>query len=134
MWRFSFVTVSFSVRCFPVDKYSGNFDATNCTASYLTFNNKRLYTLNELSMTLLQFRSLSCDIQRQVVQKSGIYLLCHTNEDSIAKLYQINGFYVVLFFDLRMSAVTRIDCFDDPNRLEPYLRQVDVSEVQMLLG
>lgn len=84
-------------------------------------------------MTLLQFRSLSCDIQRQVVQKSGIYLLCHTNEDSIEKLYQVNGFYVVLFFDLRMSAVTRIDCFDDPNRLEPYLRQVDVSEVRMLL-
>ena len=85
-------------------------------------------------MTILQFRSLSRDIQRQVVQKNGSYLLCHSDNDSIVKLYQINGFYVELFFDLRMSAVTRIDCFDDPNRLEPYLRQVDVSEVQILLG
>src|SRR3954470_6405321 len=90
--------------------------------------------LNKLVMNLLQFRSLSPDIQRQVVQRQGVFLFGRTGVGAIVKLYQMDGFYVEMFFDPKMSQVIRIVSFDDTNKLEPYLRQVDVSELQAMLG
>lgn len=48
-------------------------------------------------------------------------------------LYQVEGFYVELFFDEKMSEAIRIRSFDDTRHLEPYLRRVDVSELQPFL-
>lgn len=85
-------------------------------------------------MTLLQFRSLPGDVQRQVVLYKGVFLFGRNGVNATAKLYQVDGFYVELFFDQRMSEVTRLVAFEDTAKLEPYLRQVDVRELQMLLG
>ncbi len=85
-------------------------------------------------MTLSQFSSLSGDIQRNVVQYKGVFLLGRTVVGAFAKLYQIEGFYVELFFDDKMSEVVRLKAFDDPDKLEPYLRQVNVSVIYELLS
>lgn len=81
-------------------------------------------------MNLQQFRSLSLDMQRQVVQHSGVFLFVRKGVGATAKLYQVEGFYVELFFDEKMSEVIRIVSFDDMNRLEPYLRLVNVATLQ----
>lgn len=49
------------------------------------------------------------------------------------KLYQVESFYVEIYFDEKMSEATHIRCFEDVKLLEPYLRMVDVSELQLLL-
>lgn len=84
-------------------------------------------------MTLAQFRSLSGDLQRQFVQHSAVFLFGRTAVGVTTKLYQVDGFYVELFFDDRMAEVIHIFSFDDPAKLGPYLQQVDLSELTMLL-
>ena len=84
-------------------------------------------------MTLQQFRSLPKDIQRKMVHDYGVFLYGRTGVSLTAKLYQMDGFYVELFFDTKMSVVTQIKSFSDTAPLEPYLRMVDVSELQLLL-
>ena len=84
-------------------------------------------------MTLQQFRSLPKDIQRKIVNDYDVFLFGRTGVCLIAKIYQIDSFYVELFFDTKMSVVTQLKSFEDTAPLEPYLRMVDVKELQLLL-
>ena len=84
-------------------------------------------------MTIEQFKALPKDIQRTVVKHYGVFLFGRSGVGVNVILYQVEGFYVEIFFDERMSECTRIRSFSDTRHLEPYLRMVDVSEVQMLL-
>lgn len=72
-------------------------------------------------------------MQRHVVKHCGVFLFGRTGVGVNVLLYQVEGFYVELYFDEKMSAVNKIRSFEDTKFLEPYLRMVDVSEVQVLL-
>lgn len=48
-------------------------------------------------------------------------------------LYQVESYYVEIYFNEKMSEAIDIRGFDDTRFLEPYLRMVDVSELQLLL-
>ncbi|WP_162945037.1 hypothetical protein [Flavisolibacter nicotianae] len=84
-------------------------------------------------MTLHQFRSLSEDVQRRIIQQNGVFLLGRTGVGITAKLYQLNGFYVEMFWDEKMAEVVHLVSFDDPAKLENYFHLVLVSELQALL-
>ena len=84
-------------------------------------------------MTFEQFQALPKDIQRNMVKHYGVFLFGRTGVGVNVKLYQVEGFYVEIFFDEKMSTVNRIRSFTDTRHLEPYLRMVDVSAVQLLL-
>jgi hypothetical protein len=84
-------------------------------------------------MTFQQFQALPRDIQRNVVKHCGVFLFGRTGVGVNVMLYQVEGFYVEIYFDEKMSEAIRIRCFEDTQHLEPYLRMVDVSEVQVLL-
>ena len=84
-------------------------------------------------MTFEQFRSLPKDMQRNVVKHCGVFLFGRTGVGVNVMLYQVESFYVEIYFDEKMSEATRIRSFEDTRHLEPYLRMVDVSELQFLL-
>jgi hypothetical protein len=84
-------------------------------------------------MTFEQFRSLPKDMQRNVVKHYGVFLFGRTGVGVNVMLYQVESFYVEIYFDEKMSEATRIRSFEDTRHLEPYLRMVDVSELQLLL-
>lgn len=84
-------------------------------------------------MTLPQFRSLSPDLQRRAVQQKAVFLLGRTGVHVSSKLYQVDGFYVELYFDAKSSALVRLASFAETGELESYLQQVDIGEVQALL-
>ncbi|HEV7329578.1 MAG TPA: hypothetical protein VGN63_00915 [Flavisolibacter sp.] len=84
-------------------------------------------------MTLQHFRSLPLDTQRKVVQHSGVFLLGRTGVGVTAKLFQLNNFYVELFFNEKMSAVSRLVAFDDTAKLEHYLHLIPLTELQPLI-
>lgn len=84
-------------------------------------------------MTFQQFRSLPKDIQRNVVKHFGVFLFGRTGVGVNVMLYQVESFYVEIYFDEKMSEAIRIRSFEDTRHLEPYLRLVDVSELQPLL-
>ena len=84
-------------------------------------------------MTLEQFRSLPKDMQRKVVKHCGVFLFGRTGVGVNVMLYQVEGFYVEIYFNDKMSAAIRLRSFEETVHLEPYLRMVDVSELQPLL-
>ena len=84
-------------------------------------------------MTFQQFRSVPKDMQRNVVKHCGVFLFGRTGVGVNVMLYQVEGFYVEIYFDEKMSEAKHIRSFEDTRLLEPYLRMVDVSELQPLL-
>lgn len=84
-------------------------------------------------MNFDQFRTLPSDLQRNVVKHCGVFLFGRTGVGVNVKLYQVEGFYVEVYFDEKMSEVTRIKSFNDTKPPDPYLRMVDVSALQVLL-
>lgn len=84
-------------------------------------------------MTFQQFRSLPKDLQRKVVKHCGVFLFGRTGVGVNVMLYQIESFYVEIYFDEKMSEATHIRSFEETRHLDPYLRMVDVSELQLLL-
>ena len=84
-------------------------------------------------MTYEQFQALPKDIQRNVVKHCGVFLFGRTAVGVNVMLYQVEGFYAELYFDEKNSGSIRIRAFEDTKDLEPYLRKVDVSELQLLL-
>jgi hypothetical protein len=81
-------------------------------------------------MTLQQFHCLPAKMQQQMVKQSGVHLFSRTGVGVNLMLYQVEGFYVEIYFDKQLSKVLRLRCFDDTRNLDPYLRLVDVSELQ----
>ena len=89
---------------------------------------------NELQfMNLSQFRSLPKDKQALFAKQKGIYLFGRTTKYAFVKLYQVENFYVELYFDKKMAFISIINSFDSTERLQPYLQLLDVSEVEELL-
>lgn len=84
-------------------------------------------------MTFEQYCSLPKDMQRKVVKHCGAFLFGRTGAGVNVILYQVESFYVEIYFDEKMSEAIRIKAFEDTRHLEPYLRMVDVSELQLLL-
>ena len=84
-------------------------------------------------MTLHQFRSLPKDMQAQLAKQKGSYLFGRTTRHAFVKLYQVDNFYVELYFDKKMSFVAIVNSFEDTERLAPYLQFLDVSELHQLL-
>lgn len=72
-------------------------------------------------------------MQRKVVKHCGVFLFGRTGVGVNVLLYQVESYYVEIYFNEKMSEATHIRSFDDTRFLEPYLRMVDVSELQLLL-
>ena len=82
-----------------------------------------------MCMNLSAFNDLPNDQQLIEVISSGIFLLETERYGHSAQLFELYGFYVEVFFQLRSNKVVMIRAFDHPSRLEPYLEAVDISEV-----
>lgn len=84
-------------------------------------------------MTLQQFRSLPKDMQRTAVKRCGTFLLGRAGVGVHVMLYQVEGFYVEIYFDDKTSSSSCIKSFGDTKRLEPYLHKIDLSALHPFL-
>jgi hypothetical protein len=114
--------------CTPIPSALNEVCRSHFTALHL-FPSSSKQTL----MVFEQFRSLPKDMQRNVVKHCGVFLFGRTGVGVNVKLYQVDSFYVEIYFNDKMSEATKIRCFEDTRHLEPYLRMIDVSELQPLL-
>jgi hypothetical protein len=80
-------------------------------------------------MTLYQFNVLSESEQAATLWEIGIYLT--DREDHIFKyaLYQLEGFYVEVWYHKEFNAIQRLRSFSSVSQLEPYLKRIDISEI-----
>lgn len=79
-------------------------------------------------MNVFDFHSLSEKEQLDTLEEKGV-LIAERNGAFFysIKLYQIDGFYVELYFHTHFNVVVNINCFSNTDCLDPYLENIDVD-------
>jgi len=80
-------------------------------------------------MTIEQFRATSQYVQKSMIKIHGTFLLKRKSVETYAYLFQVDGFYAEVFFNERNGNILQIKAFDNVDELEPYLEEVDISEI-----
>lgn len=80
-------------------------------------------------MTMKGFKELSDKRKRNILKKIGVYLAERTIFYYRLKLYQINSFYVEVITSKEDKDVNWLKIFDSTEKLYPYLKQIDLSDL-----
>ncbi len=84
-------------------------------------------------MELRQFRSASQEVQEKLVKTRGVFLMERKSLGVSVLLFQLDGFYVEVFYNTATETVSFIKSFDDMDGIEAYLERVDIREVMAIL-
>lgn len=84
-------------------------------------------------MTLQQFRAAACEVQEKLVKRKGVFLMERKSLGVSVLLFQLDGFYVEVFYNGATATVSFIKSFNDMDGIEAYLERVDISEVMAML-
>jgi hypothetical protein len=80
-------------------------------------------------MTVHYFKSLTRKQKKIIVLRTGIFL-CEKNYGFFrTMLYQVDGFYVEIFFTKFSKDAIWFRSFDSTKNLQPYLQQIDISSL-----
>ena len=80
-------------------------------------------------MTLYEFRMLSDSEQIDLLYMEGVYIGKRKQDNSIIVLYQLDGFYIEIFYRKYRSVITHVYCFTSTMLLNAYLDQINVEEL-----
>ena len=80
-------------------------------------------------MKMHDFQLLPEQDQIDILYQFGIYIGKHKQAVSINLLYQLEGFYVEVFYRKYRSHVKHLHCFESTEFLDPYLEQIDVENL-----
>jgi hypothetical protein len=78
-------------------------------------------------MTLFEFKLLSDEDQLNLLYKEGVYIGKRKEDGKTILLYQLDSFYVEVFYRKYRYFVSEIKCTDSTSCLEPYLEQINVE-------
>ena len=80
-------------------------------------------------MTLHEFKLLN-DLEKiELLYRNGVYVGKRRKENKTVLLYQLNSFYVELFYQKHRCVVSHLYCFSSMLRIDPYLDQVNVEAI-----
>lgn len=79
-------------------------------------------------MTLYQFNAMDEMEQAEAVW-NGVHLGDRQDELHNILLYQIDGFYVEVFYNRQHNEIVRFRSFSNPDQLSTYLGKVDIDEL-----
>jgi hypothetical protein len=78
-------------------------------------------------MTLYEYKQLEETEQAIALWDKGVHLGERFNGEHNILLYQMDGFYVEVFYHPDCNAIVRIRSFKSTGQLLPYLDQMDVA-------
>ena len=78
-------------------------------------------------MTYYQFKILNQNDQAQTVWQIGEHLFTRNTERSNILLWQIEDFYVEIYYDCTTKIIVEIKTLHSTEALEVYLDQIDIS-------
>lgn len=84
--------------------------------------------VNIYVMTYQQFEALSARQQHRELLLNGVCIANRKTEHTEALLFQLNGFYMEVFFDLEGDEVLYSRSFDNTDDLYPYLSHINVND------
>ena len=77
-------------------------------------------------MTLSDFSAL--DYKGMLyAAKEAVYLAGRSDEDHTIMLYQLNGFYIEVYFHKQNNFISSLHPFADTELLEPYLESIEID-------
>ena len=80
-----------------------------------------------LVMTLHHFNALNQEKQRRLVLQKGVYLTGRRTRDFTVLLFDVDGFYIEVYFYTATNKVFLIKSFDHTDLLQPYLNTIDIK-------
>jgi hypothetical protein len=80
-------------------------------------------------MKLKNFKILDREEQMQFVEEYAVFLCYRTSGIYNVALFQLEGFYIELFYDIFKLEYKKIKVFEDMALLEPYMELIDISEL-----
>lgn len=80
-------------------------------------------------MTVYDFRMLSDCEQIDLLYKEGVYIGKRPHPGSQILLYQLDAFYVEVYYQKYRCLIKRLHCFTSTTLLNPYLEQMNVGEL-----
>lgn len=91
------------------------------------------YLLSIPHMTLQQFRAASGRMQEALVRQNGVFLMERKSMGISVFLFQLDGFYVEVFYNRSTARTSFIKSFNDMDGIEAYLNSIDISDVMAML-
>lgn len=80
-------------------------------------------------MTLYDFQLLPEPQQIEILYRAGVYIGKRREGVSVILLYQLESFYVEVYYRKYRSHIRQLHCFDSTDLLDPYLEQIDVENL-----
>jgi hypothetical protein len=80
-------------------------------------------------MQLKEFCVLEQIAQQEMVLDEGIYLSSRLFMDYTVLLFQLDCFYVELYYPKDKDKCVIIKGFEDTNELEPYLKRINIASL-----
>ena len=80
-------------------------------------------------MTQQHFSALPLQMQTAVVKRQGVFLCERTSKNIVVYLFQLDAFYVEVFYDRDVARVILINNFYNTDLLRPYLEQIDLLKL-----
>ena len=77
----------------------------------------------------MEFRLLCNNEQTDLIHKQGVYIGKRKENEKTIVLYQLDYFYVEIYYRQYRQYIIHLHCFESTEPLDPYLQQIDVEEV-----
>ena len=77
-------------------------------------------------MTLYQFNAADEAEQIEALWDKGVHIGDRQDEEHIIVLYQIDSFYVEVYYNQEYNVIRRFRSFSDTDQLEPYAIQIEI--------
>jgi len=78
-------------------------------------------------MTLYEFKLLNEDEQASMLWDIGVFLIERQDQIFRYVLYQIDGFYVEVWYHKDLNAIQSLKSFSSTRQLEPYLSKIKIN-------
>lgn len=80
-------------------------------------------------ITLFDYQILSREEQLQLLYEQGVYIGKRREDGQTRVLYQLEGFYVEIWYRAYRKWVDKIHCFRSTSLLDPYLEFIDLEHI-----
>lgn len=80
-------------------------------------------------MTVHEYNNLSQAEQFEVLYNYGTHISDRADNDYCIILFQLDNFYIELYFHILQNALKKIRSFSNVDFIKPYLEQIDLSEL-----
>ena len=80
-------------------------------------------------MTKYQFRLLSEKEQVYLIYKDGVYIGKRSEDGLSIVLFQVEGFYVEVYYTQYRVHISHICCYNTIDALAPYLEDIEIHDL-----